>query len=122
MEEFLELSNWVSWHNSALGACFQLGLDDKTIRCNLPMCNFPLIEMVNLVLYLNGSDFKVEEIKENLKSPHPAPSGTCRVSPERALAPTSSPERALAPTSSPERVAAPTLGPRRASAPLIGPK
>ncbi len=35
MEEFLELSNRVSWHDAALGACFQLGLDDDTIRCDL---------------------------------------------------------------------------------------
>ncbi len=28
-EEFLELSNRVSWHVAALGACFLLGLDVK---------------------------------------------------------------------------------------------
>ncbi len=32
MEDLLELSNQVSWHDGALGACFQLGLDDDTIR------------------------------------------------------------------------------------------
>ncbi len=36
VEEFLELSNRVSWHDTALGACFHLGLDDETIRCDLP--------------------------------------------------------------------------------------
>ncbi len=81
VEEFFELSNRVSWHDSALSACFQLGLDDETIHCDLPTCDFPLIKLINLVLYLNASDFEVEEIKESFKSPHPAPSGTRRVSP-----------------------------------------
>ncbi len=34
-EEFLELSYWVSWHDAALGASFQMGLDEDTIRCDL---------------------------------------------------------------------------------------
>ncbi len=38
VEDFLELSNRVSWHEAAIGACFQLGLDDEAIRCNLPAC------------------------------------------------------------------------------------
>ncbi len=78
MEEFLKRSNRVSWHNAALGACFQLGLDDETIRCDLPVGDFPLIELINLILFLNGSDFEVEEIPE---SRHPAPAGMRRVSP-----------------------------------------
>ncbi|KAL0193409.1 hypothetical protein M9458_011705, partial [Cirrhinus mrigala] len=83
VEEFLELANQLSWHNAALGACFQLGLDHKTIRCDLPMCEYPLIELINLILYLNGSYFKVikEEIKEDYKSCRPAPSKACRVMP-----------------------------------------
>ncbi len=78
MEEFLELSHRVSWHDAALGACFQLGLNDETIRCDPPICDFPLIELINLILFLNGSDCVVEEIPE---SRHPAPAGTRRVSP-----------------------------------------
>ncbi len=39
---------------------------------------FPLIWLINLILYLNGFDF---EVKENSKSPRPAPSGTSHVSP-----------------------------------------
>ncbi len=73
MEEFLELPYQVSWHDAALGACFQLGLDENTIRCDLPTYDFSLIELINLVLYLNGSNSQVEEIKENIKfssSPH----------------------------------------------------
>ncbi len=58
MEEFLELSNRVSWHNGALGACFQLVLDEDTIHCDLPMCDFPLIELNSLVLYLKRFRFR----------------------------------------------------------------
>ncbi len=81
MEEFLELANRVSWHDAALGACFQLGLDDETIRCDLPVSDFPLIELINLVLYLNCSYFEVEEIEARSKSRRPTPSGTRCVSP-----------------------------------------
>ncbi len=80
VEEFLKLANWMSWHDTALGVCFLLGLDDEPIRCDLPRCDFPLIELVNLILYLNGSDLEVEEIKENSKSRRPGPSVTPRIS------------------------------------------
>ncbi|KAL0179752.1 hypothetical protein M9458_025194 [Cirrhinus mrigala] len=79
VEEFLELANQLSWHDAALGACFQLGLDHETIRCDFPVCDYPLIELINLVLYLNGSNF--EEIKEDSKSRCPAPSETRHVVP-----------------------------------------
>ncbi len=82
VEEFLELSKRVSWHDAALGACFQLGLDDETIRCDLPWGDFPLIERINLILFLNGSDFEVEEIP---KSRHPAQAGTRRMSPAHPM-------------------------------------
>ncbi len=78
MEEFLEISNRMSWHEAALGACFLLGLDDEVIRCDLPVSDFPLIELINLILFLNGSDEVVEEIPQTR---HPTPAGTCRVSP-----------------------------------------
>ncbi len=42
MEEFLELSNRVSWHVAALGTCFLLGLDDEVIRCDLPVGGFSI--------------------------------------------------------------------------------
>ncbi len=82
VEEFLELSKRVSWHDAALGACFQLGLDDEMIRCDLPWGDFPLIERINLILFLNGSDFEVEEIP---KSRHPAQAGTRRMSPAHPM-------------------------------------
>ncbi len=69
MGEFLELSNRVSWHDAALGACFQLGLDETTIRCDLSVSDFPLIELINLVLYLNGSDWEVKNVRAIIIQP-----------------------------------------------------
>ncbi|KAL0149422.1 hypothetical protein M9458_055210, partial [Cirrhinus mrigala] len=37
IEEFLELANKLSWHDAALGVCFQLGLDHET-HWDLPVC------------------------------------------------------------------------------------
>ncbi|KAL0187025.1 hypothetical protein M9458_018695, partial [Cirrhinus mrigala] len=37
VEEFLELANQLSWHDTVLGACLQLGLDHETIHCDLPV-------------------------------------------------------------------------------------
>ncbi len=69
------ISCQMSWHEAALGACFLLGLDDEVIRCDLPVSVFPLIELINLIFFLNGS---VEEIPR----PHdPTPAGTRRISP-----------------------------------------
>ncbi len=127
MEEFLELSNRGSWHDASLGACFHLGLDVKTIHCELPTSNYSLIELINLVLFLNGSDREVEVV---LESRHPAPAGTRSMakahprprttaylfngsaclsysedSPSSSLVPSSSPSSPLVPPSSalPER-------------------
>ncbi len=86
VEEFLELSNRVSWHDASLGTCFHLGLNDKTIRCELPTGSYPLIELINLVLFLNGSDREVETVT---KSCHPAPAGTSSASPAHPMPRTS---------------------------------
>ncbi len=86
VEEFLELSNRVSWHDASLGTCFHLGLNDKTIRCELPTGSYPLIELINLVLFLNGSDREVETVP---KSCHPVPAGTRSDSPAHPMPRTS---------------------------------
>ncbi|KAL0176955.1 hypothetical protein M9458_029285 [Cirrhinus mrigala] len=78
VEEFIELSHQVGWHETSLGAVFVLGLDDETIRCELPTCSFPLIELINLILYLNGSDFEVEEVQSPIRSHPPVSSQTQR--------------------------------------------
>ncbi len=46
-----------------------------------PSVIFPLIELTNLVLFLNSSKFEVERIKKTSKSRCPAPAGTRRISP-----------------------------------------
>ncbi|KAL0148855.1 hypothetical protein M9458_055864, partial [Cirrhinus mrigala] len=79
VEDFLELANQLSCHDAALGVCFQLGLDDETICCDLPVCEYPLIELINLVLYLSGSKFEVKEIREDYISRRLPPSGTRRI-------------------------------------------
>ncbi|KAL0153874.1 hypothetical protein M9458_050795 [Cirrhinus mrigala] len=81
VEEFIELSHQVGWHEASLGAVFVLGLDDETIRCDLPTCSFPLIELINLILYLNGSDFEVEEVQSPIRSHLPVSSQTQRNAP-----------------------------------------
>ncbi|RXN33061.1 vegetative cell wall gp1-like isoform X4 [Labeo rohita] len=53
-----------------------MGLDEDMIRSDLPVCNYPLIELINVVLYLNGSDFEVEECR---MSNRPTPSEARRV-------------------------------------------
>ncbi|XP_073701254.1 interleukin-1 receptor type 1 [Garra rufa] len=81
VEDFLELSHQVGWPDASLGAVFIMGLDDETIHCDLPACNFPLIELVNLILCLNGSNFEVEEIPSISMSHLPAPSEARRIEP-----------------------------------------
>lgn len=81
VEDFLKLAKQLSWHDATLGACFHLGLDDETIRCDLPVCNYPLIELINLVLYLNGSNYEIEEIEKKFQSCHPVQSKARCVSP-----------------------------------------
>ncbi len=68
VEEFIELSYLVSWPDSSLCACFQLGLDENTIHCSSPMCDFSLVELINLILHLNGSNFEVEVRKDKSHS------------------------------------------------------
>jgi len=59
VEGFLELSHRVSWPDAALIVCFRVGLDRDTIRYSEHACYyFPLVESINLILYLNGSNFE----------------------------------------------------------------
>ncbi|RXN08228.1 vegetative cell wall gp1-like isoform X4 [Labeo rohita] len=73
VEDFIELSHQVGWPEASLSAVFVLGLDDETIRCDLPASSFSLIELINLILYLNGSDFEVEVLSP-IQSHLPVPS------------------------------------------------
>ncbi|ROL53302.1 hypothetical protein DPX16_23819 [Anabarilius grahami] len=76
VEEFSDLSCLVGWPDASLNVCFLMGLDEDTIRYIEPACYFSLVESVNLILYLNGSNFEVEEVKEKKYPPCPAPSET----------------------------------------------
>ncbi len=97
VEDFLELANQLSWPDTALGACFQLGLDSEMICCELPVYDFPLIEMINLILYLNGSNYEVEEIKEKFQSRRPRRVSPAHSTPGTPTYRTNSPDRLLRP-------------------------
>ncbi|XP_058639553.1 uncharacterized protein LOC131544989 [Onychostoma macrolepis] len=85
VEDFCELVHQLNWRDAALGACFLMGLDDDTIRCDLPSSEFPLIELINLVLFLNGSEFEVHEVKDPCKSRRPAHSESRRIAPAHLM-------------------------------------
>ncbi|ROJ13830.1 hypothetical protein DPX16_19705 [Anabarilius grahami] len=80
VEEFLEVSNLVSWTDACINVVFLMGLDRDVIRYNEPACNFSLVDSLNLILSLNGSNFEVDKIQRN-QSPSPAPSATYWASP-----------------------------------------
>ncbi|KAL0148982.1 hypothetical protein M9458_055786, partial [Cirrhinus mrigala] len=61
--EFIELSH-------------QMGLDENIIRCSFPVCDFSLIELINLILYLNGSNIEIEEGRKIEFQSRPVPSET----------------------------------------------
>lgn len=54
-------------------ACFWMGLDHKLFQFLFPGHFYiPLVDFINDVLWLNGSDFFVKEIKEDNINHHPA--------------------------------------------------
>ncbi|ROL03913.1 hypothetical protein DPX16_23348 [Anabarilius grahami] len=57
-----------------LNSCFLRGLDEDTIRFYEPECLYSLVESINLILFLNGSEFEIEEVHRRSYSPRPAPS------------------------------------------------
>ncbi|ROL50286.1 Stimulator of interferon genes protein [Anabarilius grahami] len=81
VEEFLEVSYLVGWPDASLNAVFLMGLDKDIIRYSEPACNFSLVNSINLILFLNGSNFEVDEIKKNQDYPCPAPSAAYQASP-----------------------------------------
>ncbi|ROK44355.1 hypothetical protein DPX16_5262 [Anabarilius grahami] len=62
--------------DSSLKSPFLKGLDEDTIRYIEPACFFSLAKSINLILFLNGSDFKIEEVQEKSYFPRPVPSET----------------------------------------------
>ncbi|XP_067243657.1 uncharacterized protein [Chanodichthys erythropterus] len=80
VEEFLEVSYLVSWTDACLNAVFLMGLDKDVICYNEPACNFSLVNSLNIILLLNGSNFEADKIQKN-QSPCPAPSAAYRALP-----------------------------------------
>ncbi|ROL46217.1 hypothetical protein DPX16_6251 [Anabarilius grahami] len=76
VEEFSELAYLVNWPDAPLNSCFLAGIDEDTIRFSKPACFFSLVENINLILFLNGSDFEIEEVQKESCSPRPVPSET----------------------------------------------
>ncbi|KAK2916425.1 hypothetical protein Q8A67_000799 [Cirrhinus molitorella] len=68
VEEYVELSHLVIWSERMLSVCFLMGLDEGVIRFLSLDHSLPFFESINLILWLNGSDFIVEEV------PRPVPS------------------------------------------------
>ncbi len=81
VEDFLELAE-LARHRSWCVLSVRAGRWDDSLRSSrVWFFFFSLIELINLVLYLNGSNFEVEETKEKFQSRHPVPSEACHVSP-----------------------------------------
>lgn len=56
--------------NPTLNACFQMGLEDEVIRFLSPgHCDSPLVVSIKSILWVNGSDLLVGEVKENNYNP-----------------------------------------------------
>ncbi|ROL55361.1 hypothetical protein DPX16_4829 [Anabarilius grahami] len=76
VEEFVELAYLANWPDACLNACFLAGLDEDTNRFKEPACNFSLVEAINLILFLNCSDFVIEEVLDQSCNPRPVPTET----------------------------------------------
>ncbi|ROI15843.1 hypothetical protein DPX16_21350 [Anabarilius grahami] len=74
VEEFSELVYLLNWPDAPINACFLMGLDKDMIRYSEPACFFSLVESLNLILFLNGSEFKIEEVQKRAYCPCPVPS------------------------------------------------
>ncbi|ROL48937.1 hypothetical protein DPX16_1877 [Anabarilius grahami] len=64
VEEFVELAYLTNWSDACLIALLLDGLDENTIRFDEPDDYVSLNYTINLILYLNGSKFLVEEVQD----------------------------------------------------------
>ncbi|ROK35639.1 hypothetical protein DPX16_17382 [Anabarilius grahami] len=76
VKEFVELAYLANWPDAYLNACFLAGLDEDMIRFKEPACYFSLVEAINLILFLNCSDFVIEEVLDQLCNPRLVPTET----------------------------------------------
>ncbi|KAL0171596.1 hypothetical protein M9458_031907, partial [Cirrhinus mrigala] len=88
VEEFLSVLHLVSWSDSTINACFQMGLKDDQLFCSLTPddCCKPIADFINHVLALNNSKFYVDvedsnppPIRKHADTPvhHQPASSTC---------------------------------------------
>ncbi|KAL0163795.1 hypothetical protein M9458_039548 [Cirrhinus mrigala] len=68
VEEFLSVLHLVSWSDSMINACFQMGLKDDRLFCSVTPddCHRPVAEFINYVLALSNSNFYVDVKDSNL--------------------------------------------------------
>ncbi|ROK10410.1 hypothetical protein DPX16_23777 [Anabarilius grahami] len=71
VEEFVELAYVTNWPDACLKALFLEGLDESTIRFDEPADHFSLDDTINLILYLNGSKFVIEEVPPETRAVWP---------------------------------------------------
>ncbi|ROJ62534.1 hypothetical protein DPX16_21520 [Anabarilius grahami] len=76
VEEFVELAYLTNWSVARLIALFLDGLDESTIRFDEPDDYVSIPDTINLILYLNGSKFVVEEVQDSKCSSRPVPPET----------------------------------------------
>ncbi|ROI84228.1 Olfactory receptor 4C11 [Anabarilius grahami] len=83
VEEFVELAYLTNWSDARLNALFLSGLDESTTRFEEPDDYVSLNYTINLILYLNGSKFIVEEVPDFKCSSRPVPPETWAAWPVR---------------------------------------
>ncbi|ROL46863.1 hypothetical protein DPX16_20515 [Anabarilius grahami] len=76
VEDFVELAFLTNWSDACLNTLFLEGLDESTIRFDEPDDYVSLNDTINLILYLNGSDFVVEEVLDVTCISRPVPPET----------------------------------------------
>ncbi|ROJ24006.1 hypothetical protein DPX16_23567 [Anabarilius grahami] len=71
VEEFVELAYVANWPDACLNALFLEGLEESTIGFVEPADYLSLDDTINLILYLNGSKFVVEEVPDSMCNSRP---------------------------------------------------
>ncbi|XP_067283303.1 uncharacterized protein [Pseudorasbora parva] len=91
VEEFSELAHLVNWHDALLNAVFLMGLDEDTIRFMDAPCSYSLVDTINLVLFLNGSLYKIEGCVPRLNPSATSAAGPVHQQPGASTYPSSGP-------------------------------
>ncbi|ROL41332.1 hypothetical protein DPX16_6730 [Anabarilius grahami] len=83
VEEFVELAYLTNWPDACLNALFLEELDESIIGFDEPDDYFSLDDTINLILYLNGFKFVVEEVPDMACNSRSVPLETQAVWPVR---------------------------------------